>query len=599
MRINTVTKKIVMLISIIGVIVMIIINIFFPSVFYYVMKPHLINQISSVVTANALKQSYIWQNNIVLRGLEQSKKLESLVYDYYYSNNDKQQTADEITSFLPVTEVGVRTDQTDNQVDHGYIVYTSYTLMFTDRGDVFLDKKTADVASLLIESDWYQNFDYDVDFFAHLPEIIDKNNPDNNIFCMVSGFQLGDISCFGINIVRAKDILITFDGFEDFNINDYIIYCKGNTIYSNLTGDTQINLAEFPGYMFEGGQYQTQIWEDGTETNFMVLCTYKKEDYRVAVKVTKEVFLEPYQDVFTFFRVLFGGVIVLLLVLFVITLKRYLNRLTKLDRKMNRVRKGDYDVVVNDNSTDEIGNLANTFNMMLDRIKTDMINEEKMQYSLMVSAIDPHYLYNTMNTVTALAEMGKNEDVVVVNKALIATLKDRLKMKNYKTFDTVKVELEAIRQYMIIQDYLCHQKITYSFDVDEDDLHMMIPKNIIQPLVENSIKHGILCNEDENGNPIQGNIKVSVKWHDEKIHIEVVDNGAGIDAQTLERYMNLENAKKMILNDNMEHIGIYNVQMRLNYLYKGKYEFLAESTVGKTTKIKIILPYRSNPDTDA
>lgn len=619
-KFNTVTQKIMFLMTAISVIVLIIVSALFPSIFYYAMKPYLIKQISSVIASSALRQSYIWKNNNILHDLQLDEELQNLVIEYVQQKETDATQAEitrkRIVSFLPILTNGI--DALDPSAEHGYIISTHYFILFTDQGDVFFDSGSEDIAQILFSSEWYRNLDKTEEFFDHPPIIEDPENPDSRILCMVSSFLAGEINCFAVNAVNLDDILAQFSEFQDFGIEDFLIYGNGQIIYQNLPNSSHIDLSKYPSSMFNGNQYEICIWEDHNETNFMTLCTYKKEFYRIAANVPKSLLLQPYREAFQYFQLLLGMIIVILLLLFCVTMRENLKRLVKLEKKMNYVRKGDYNVSIEDNGHDEISSLANTFTMMLSQIREDMKNEEKMQYTLMVSAIDPHYIYNTLNTVTALAELGRSKDVIAVNDALIATLKDRMKLKNYKIFDTVRAEREALKQYMVIQSYLCYQQIIFQFEVAQEDLDLMIPKNIIQPLVENSIKHGILCKEDdydldktkheshritqndisdnsycieETSNPYQGQITVSVSKDGENIQIEICDNGAGMDDETINHFFCQNLKKDMKPEKNMEHIGTYNVQMRLHYLYQGKQQFFVESTPGQGTRLHLILPF--------
>lgn len=589
MKFNSVTKKIMVLIIGISLIVLCVLNTIFPTVFYRVMKPYLQKQVTSIVTANALRQSYIWRNNSQLYLMENSVELQQLILDYYNGDGRPGETRGEILTHLPLLNNGIRGSASAAERKHGYIISTNYLLLFTDRGDVFYNEQATKPARAFLESDWYRTIDKKKDFFGHIPIIEDRKNPEQKYFSVVASFRAGEINCFSVNLVTVEDILMQFEEFTEFGIEDYVIYCGGQVLYRNRDRKSNIVLEMFPDYMFEGNQYETRVWEDGSQTNFTVLCTYKKEDYWLVVNVPKSALLEPYQESFHYFQLFLGGLVVVLLAFFCIALKGTLVRLTKLEKKMSVVHSGNYEVYVEDNRKDEIGNLANTFNIMLKKIREDMKYKEQMQYTLMVSAIDPHYIYNTLNTVTALAELGRNEDVVTVNDALIGTLKDRLRMKNYKTYDTVKAERQALEQYMVIQHYLCFQKINYTFEVSEEDLSLQIPKNVIQPLVENSIKHGILCREyDEE--EYQGIVKVEVRELDKKIYIVVEDNGIGMDEETVKCYFDVDRIKEIKPQEDMDHIGIYNVVMRLNYLYQGNCEISVGSGIEEGTRICLVLP---------
>ncbi len=610
MRFNTVTKKSVLVVSIIGLVVLLAINMLFPTIFYSVMEPHLIKQVKSVVSSNALRLSYIWRNNLILHQIRLSEALKDLVVRYYGDGDggEREDIKEELLTFLPTIKsgrvtTGILSGQSDIASNYGYIVSTHHIMMFTSEGDFFYNGEAEKAARVLAGSDWYKSFDMTVfdnenEFFEYIPVIEDKDDPGFRIACKVDSFQAGGVTCFGVDAVDFEEILAQFDEFSEFGIDDYKIICNDKTIYSNLGERSRINIEEYPAYMSQGGQYEPMVWTEGDQVNIEALCTYVRENYRVALNIPKSTLLAPYEDAFQYFQLFLGAIALILIVAFCVTLKGMLNRLVRLDREMDRIRSGDYNVTLSDKSGDELGSLANTFNMMLQKIKEDMKNEERMQYSLMVSAIDPHYIYNTLNTITALAELSRNEDVVTVNKALIATLKDRLKMKNYKTFDTVRAEREALEQYMCIQRFLCHYEIFYTFSVPDEDLDMQIPKNIIQPLVENSIKHGILCNEDEAGEPKRGVIEVFVWRRDSQICIEISDNGAGIARDTLDRFFGSAREESAGYENDMEHIGVYNVRMRLKYLYQEAFQFLVESVIGQGTTVRITIPTGGNGKMD-
>ena len=286
----------------------------------------------------------------------------------------------------------------------------------------------------------------------------------------------------------------------------------------------------------------------------------------------------------------------LVLIIFII-FKQIFNRLTALSEKMAVVQDGNYNVTIDDSSGDEIGQLASAFNVMTSTIN-DNINklvekeqrEKMLQYNLMVSAIDPHFVYNTLNTSTRLAELGRTDEVVIVNDALINCLKDNLKMKNFKAFDSVKNEMNTIEQYITIQNYLCDNTITLKYSISEKNMQLEIPKFLLQPLVENSILHGILMNIDPDGNMIAGMIEIDAEQIEERVKLKVKDNGIGMSEETIEKYFYTD--ENVILNENshIEHIGVLNMRTRLSHLYNNNYSLSVQSEPGKGTEIIIDIP---------
>ena len=164
-------------------------------------------------------------------------------------------------------------------------------------------------------------------------------------------------------------------------------------------------------------------------------------------------------------------------------------------------------------SEDEIGDLSRIYNDMLDRIydqKEEIIRSEKekqiMRFSLIVSQIDPHFIFNIMNIITFLARKKQYENIIKLNSALIVILQDRLRISDIDVFDSIRHELEILNQYIVIWQFRTQMNVNFIWDVDEKALDRQMPKNILQPIVENALLHG-LYNEDSG--EINGEIRVS------------------------------------------------------------------------------------------
>ena len=133
--------------------------------------------------------------------------------------------------------------------------------------------------------------------------------------------------------------------------------------------------------------------------------------------------------------------------------------------------------------------------------------EQEMRFGLLASQVDPHFVCNTLNTVNYLAKQKRNEDVVIVSTALSNILRDRLRLKDFQIYDTVRQEVFTVRHYLQIQEYRYGSKVCVHWLVSEDVMGCEVPKNLIQPLIENSLFHGLA---DEDTGEIAGNIYVSI-----------------------------------------------------------------------------------------
>lgn len=283
----------------------------------------------------------------------------------------------------------------------------------------------------------------------------------------------------------------------------------------------------------------------------------------------------------------------ILSVLFMIPIiNSFTQPLSKLSAQMKKVSKGHFDTRVNVTSKDEIGALGNSFNYMsqeLQKYVTELIEkeklEQKMKYGLFVSQIDPHFIYNTMNTISYLAQKGQNQDVISVNKAMIEILKDRLRIGMDHVYDTVEQEISIANEYLTIQHFRYQDIFKAEIDVEDLTRSMLIPKNLLQPLVENALFHGILENLDEHGECLGGCIYIHINVQDSKLFIEVRDNGKGMSPDTL---ANL--SKENPSNKRGTHIGIQNIRERIRLIFQNDGCMSIETKLDSGTKILLQLP---------
>lgn len=259
--------------------------------------------------------------------------------------------------------------------------------------------------------------------------------------------------------------------------------------------------------------------------------------------------------------------------------------LVKLARYMKRVKEGNLDDQLEINSADEIGLLASGFNTMMGRIQGLLVNigeeqKAKREYELALiqAQIKPHFLYNTLDVIYALSELGRTKDVQKTTKALA----DFYRVTLSKGRDQISLEEE----FRSTRDYLSIQRIRYSdvfdftMEIDSDILDCLIPKLTIQPLVENAIYHGL----KNKGN--FGQLNIIGKREGQKIFLTVMDDGAGITEERLKLI-------KKGLNDAQLRIGygINSVNERIKLYFGELYGLKIESRLGYGTTVTIELPY--------
>lgn len=303
----------------------------------------------------------------------------------------------------------------------------------------------------------------------------------------------------------------------------------------------------------------------------------------------------------------FLTICLLILVLFSFTLMlvtpavtRITKPISKLAVVMSEVSKGHLDVVSCVETNDEIGELSHIFNQMVADLRQHISKllekedlENRMKYSLLISQIDPHFIYNTMNTINYLAHDGRTDDIISINSALIKILQDRLRVSDIEIFDLLEQEIMIVKQYILIQQCRFDSNFNVDWCVNEELMKTQIPKNVIQPLVENAMLHGLIDAEDGR---IRGAIRIVAEHIGEELHISVSDNGRGIEPELLDR---LNRGEVDFETDTRgRHIGLKNIRERLLYLYGNRESMCIKSVLGKGTCVSLNLPFQKAPSVD-
>lgn len=238
---------------------------------------------------------------------------------------------------------------------------------------------------------------------------------------------------------------------------------------------------------------------------------------------------------------------------------------------------------------DELETLSDNFNQMAVKINQQVSDIQQfahansvINYKLLATQIDPHFIYNTMNVINIMARQDNTAAIIEINTALIRILQERLNSK-LSIYDTLRSEYETLIQYDLIMTYRHKHQIIIHYDIDERLMDTHIPKNILQPLVENSFYHGFGNTDQE----ICGNIVILIYEIDHELVIEVSDDGQGISEERLEQIMTQSYS---IYADKKPHIGLNNIRQRLAYIYQDCATLEIHSTLGQGTTVIMTLP---------
>jgi sensor histidine kinase YesM len=283
----------------------------------------------------------------------------------------------------------------------------------------------------------------------------------------------------------------------------------------------------------------------------------------------------------------------LILLLLVPQVNRLLAPIGRLGQTMKAVSHEGGDFYSDIQSDDEIGELAEVFNDMLDELRINaerQIEQEtesqQMSYNLMLAQINSHFFYNTLSVINSLARQGRTEDVVRANTALTAIFQDCLRPQSLRAGDTVEQEMAVVDCYWVIEKLDPANKCELIWDVPETLKSCAIPKNIIQPLVENALLHGL---DDPNTGRKTGTVTVTLRQEENRLRLQVQDNGCAIQPEKLAW---LNNPARM--EDTGAHIGLRNIRKRLALIYGDTASLTI--TAGPGTCVTIRMPILDGKD---
>ncbi|MBC8609624.1 Probable sensor-like histidine kinase YehU [uncultured Ruminococcus sp.] len=239
---------------------------------------------------------------------------------------------------------------------------------------------------------------------------------------------------------------------------------------------------------------------------------------------------------------------------------------------------------------DEVGLLAKSFDSLLGKIQTNIANirqanhsKRKLEFELLMSQIKPHFLYNTIEAICGIAQMGKNEDVYQIAKSLGVFY--RLSLSKGKHILPIQTELAHIKSYLDIERIRSNYSFNYYIQMQEGIGGLPLLKMILQPMVENAVEHGI-----RGMMSCGGMISVTARLDQgDALIFEVMDNGKGIAPEILEQLNNGTYQSK-----EQNGFGMNNVRERIKMYYTEGFELRYDSVVGYGTKV--ILRLNGKPD---
>ena len=382
------------------------------------------------------------------------------------------------------------------------------------------------------------------------------------------------------------------DVFQDYRIDEsrrvIVVDQNGKAVFHYdplMTGKAvEPDLVEAIGRS-GGSRFMTV---DGKRT----LVTYKWSDYSgmTVLLLHSLTSLEEQANVTRF--VMLASVALIGAMFFILTY--YLsNRLTKplvgILAKLEQVSDGDFGMDHSINGNDEMGLIGRGINKMAGDIRSlmnELIQREhekcELEYRVLLNQINPHFVYNVLNSIKVMADIQKIEGISEMASSLGMLLKEISKGSAEQV--TIKRELELLESYLYLQKIRRSGMLTVGYDIpDPSVLSCLIPRFTLQPLAENAIYHGL----DQIDR--MGIIRISIQADGGDIVIRLQDNGAGIPEDKIATLLSEEYAR----GEELTHVGLPNVYKRIKSFY-GSGEMRIESVVGEFTSVFLRFPRKEN-----
>jgi two-component system sensor histidine kinase YesM len=264
--------------------------------------------------------------------------------------------------------------------------------------------------------------------------------------------------------------------------------------------------------------------------------------------------------------------------------------LERLTEEMKKVENGNFEEIQNVNLTssnrkDEVESLEYDFRLMVDKINT-LINEnytkqimiKESELKALHAQINPHFLYNTLDSINWQAKLNKQYEIATMVKSLGNLLRNSISKKDYVI--TIEEETRLLEDYIAIQKIRYEERLEFKMTIDEGLNEYMIPKLTLQPIVENSINYGL------EQLPEVCKINICTHLYPDKLEITVEDNGPGMDDEFLEKL------RKGEINPRGSGIGLKNINERIKILFGEQYGLCINSKVNEGTRVSIYLPYK-------
>ncbi len=335
-------------------------------------------------------------------------------------------------------------------------------------------------------------------------------------------------------------------------------------------------LADADGHNYV--QYKTDI------DKVAIYSTIRNNGWKIIKTVPTDYLYEELNHIQKYF-VVGGAIYCLVIILYILLFSiRFTEPMMKMMTVIKKVEHGDLTVRTEVKTNDEVGQLGNSLNNMIGEMQVlidQHIREEQEKKEVELEAlhaqINPHFLYNTLNTIKWMAKIQGNSGVSKAITALVKLL--RISTNLGRGMISLNEEIDYVTNYLVIQKLRFSKAINLSCNIGEECMGLNVPKLILQPIVENSIIHGM---EDDDKDM---NIVINGYENEGRLIIEVLDDGPGIADEIMKDILSSPSDR-----NKFSKVGLNNVNQRIKLYCGAEYGLNIETKLGAGTKVIVTLP---------
>lgn len=432
------------------------------------------------------------------------------------------------------------------------------------------DNKLKNSPGNIVYGDTYKNSSgkYIFTLARYLNNCVSKNTSDILII------TIEESQIYSLIEKNSKD---SFNFIVDESGN--IISCKDKSIISqNLFDTLDINKSQLSLEGRLNVVYNNQ--------KMLLVYSTLNNGWRTLTMVPYNSFLSSAQRSASYILIIFLVSICLTIVLVYIFSAILTKRINILAKQASKIQEGEFELVIGNVGNDELGELSMAFNNMSNRLRilikevyeTELMKKQA-ELNLLQEQINPHFLYNTLASISFLAI--RNNDKRLTEIILSLSKFYRMSLNSGKQSISIRDEIKLTQYYIEIQKIRFNNLINIIFFIDESLINYKTLKIILQPFIENSINHGLWDDEGKI------NIIIKIYRNHNKIVFEVIDDGMGMSKEKLSKLLN-------DINNITVGYGIRNVNNRIKLHFGEEFGVQIFSKLGVGTQVKILIPFEEN-----